>query len=56
MRCIWQKNLKKMVLKVVYPGLKSHPSHELYANMINPEYGFGGMMTLTLELWTKPMN
>lgn len=33
-------------LKTVYPGLKSHPSHALYKNMINPEYGFGGMMTL----------
>ncbi|MFY8010229.1 MAG: aminotransferase class I/II-fold pyridoxal phosphate-dependent enzyme [Flavobacterium sp.] len=33
-------------LKVVYPGLTSHPSHELYAKMINPEYGFGGMMTM----------
>lgn len=39
-------------LKVVYPGLKSHPSHEVYTNMINKEYGFGGMMTVdvgTLE-------
>ncbi len=33
-------------LKVVYPGLESHPSHRLYAGMINPEYGFGGMMTV----------
>ncbi len=33
-------------LKTVYPGLASHPSHELYKNMINPEYGFGGMMTI----------
>jgi methionine-gamma-lyase len=33
-------------LKVVYPGLGSHPSHKLYASMINPEYGFGGMMTV----------
>ena len=33
-------------LKVVYPGLKSHPSHTLYASMINEEYGFGGMMTV----------
>ncbi|WP_333879149.1 aminotransferase class I/II-fold pyridoxal phosphate-dependent enzyme [Flavobacterium sp.] len=33
-------------LKVVYPGLPSHPSYSLYANMINPEYGFGGMMTI----------
>ena len=39
-------------VKTVYPGLKSHPSHELYKSMINPEYGFGGMMTIdagTLE-------
>ena len=33
-------------LKTVYPGLKSHPSHELYRGMINPEYGFGGMLTI----------
>ncbi|PXY40526.1 cystathionine beta-lyase [Flavobacterium cheongpyeongense] len=33
-------------LKTVYPGLKSHPSHELYKTMINQEYGFGGMMTI----------
>ncbi|WP_396147653.1 aminotransferase class V-fold PLP-dependent enzyme [Flavobacterium sp.] len=33
-------------LKIVYPGLASHPSHQLYASMINPEYGFGGMMTV----------
>jgi methionine-gamma-lyase len=33
-------------LKTVYPGLKSHPSHELYKGMINPEYGFGGMLTI----------
>ncbi len=33
-------------LKTVYPGLPSHPSHELYKGMINPEYGFGGMLTI----------
>jgi methionine-gamma-lyase len=33
-------------LKTVYPGLESHPSHKLYSSMINPEYGFGGMMTI----------
>jgi methionine-gamma-lyase len=40
-------------LKVVYPGLKSHPSHTLYASMINPEYGFGGMMTLDVGTLDK---
>ncbi|WP_426092670.1 aminotransferase class V-fold PLP-dependent enzyme [Flavobacterium sp. DSR3-2] len=46
------ERFEKEGLKTVYPGLKSHPSHELYATMIDPEYGFGGMMTLdvgTLE-------
>lgn len=33
-------------LKVVYPGLASHSGHELYQEMYNKEYGFGGMMTL----------
>lgn len=40
-------------LKTVYPGLKSHPSHELYKSMINPEYGFGGMMTLDVGTLAK---
>jgi methionine-gamma-lyase len=33
-------------IKVVYPGLKSHPSHEIFKKMMNLEYGFGGMMTI----------
>ena len=33
-------------LKTVYPGLTSHPSHELFKSMMNTEYGFGGMLTL----------
>lgn len=33
-------------LKTVYPGLASHPSHELFTSMMNPEYGYGGMLTI----------
>ncbi len=33
-------------LKTVYPGLTSHPSHELFKSMMNEEYGFGGMLTI----------
>ncbi len=33
-------------LKTVYPGLTSHPSHELFKTMMNEEYGFGGMLTI----------
>ena len=35
-----------MGLRVLYPGLESHPQHELFADMGNPEFGFGGMLTL----------
>lgn len=30
---------------VHYPGLGTHPQHELLARLINPGYGWGGMMT-----------
>ncbi|SFD35731.1 aminotransferase class I/II-fold pyridoxal phosphate-dependent enzyme [Algibacter pectinivorans] len=33
-------------LKTVYPGLKSHPSHDLFKRMMNEAYGFGGMLTI----------
>lgn len=33
-------------LKTVYPGLKSHPSYELFKSMMNLQYGFGGMLTI----------
>ena len=40
------KQFEKDGLKVVYPGLESHPGHELMKKQMNPEYGFGGMLTL----------
>ena len=33
-------------IKTVYPGLKSHPSHEIFTAMMNVEYGYGGMLTI----------
>jgi hypothetical protein len=45
-RIVMVENFEKDGLKTVYPGLKSHPSHEVFAKMMNIEYGFGGMMTL----------
>ena len=33
-------------LKTVYPGLQSHPSHDLFKSMMNEEYGYGGMLTV----------
>jgi len=47
------ERFEKDGIKTVYPGLKSHPSHEIYKNMINPEYGFGGMMTIDVGTLDK---
>ena len=33
-------------LKTVYPGLASHPSHDLFKSMMNAKYGYGGMLTI----------
>ncbi|KPM33601.1 Cystathionine beta-lyase [Croceitalea dokdonensis DOKDO 023] len=33
-------------LKVVYPGLTSHPSHHIFQKQMDTNYGFGGLMTL----------
>lgn len=40
-------------LKTVYPGLASHPSHELFKSMMNEKYGFGGMMTVDVGSLNK---
>lgn len=47
------EKFEKEGLKTVYPGLKSHPSHDLYKNMINQEYGFGGMLTIDVGSLAK---
>ncbi len=47
------QEFEKDGLKVVYPGLASHPSHAIYNSMINQEYGFGGMMTLDVGTLSK---
>lgn len=46
------EKLKERGIKISYPGLKSHPQHELHKKLMNTEFGFGGMMALdfgTLE-------
>ncbi|SNR44062.1 methionine-gamma-lyase [Lutibacter agarilyticus] len=40
-------------LKVVYPGLESHPGHKLFKALYNKEYGFGGIMTIDVGSLAK---
>jgi methionine-gamma-lyase len=43
------KKLESLGLKVIYPGLESHPNHELMKSIMNPDYGFSGMLTLDVK-------
>lgn len=40
------EKFEKDGLRTVYPGLPSHKDHELFKKIMNPEYGFGGMLTI----------
>ncbi len=45
--------LEEIGAPVVYPGLESHPGHELLAGMLNKGYGFGGMLTIDCKTKEK---
>ncbi len=40
------KKFEEANVKVVYPGLPSHPHHELMKEIMNAEFGFGGMIAI----------
>ena len=42
-------------LRVVYPGLPSHPGHALFKQQMVAEYGFGGILTLDAGSLDKAM-
>jgi len=42
------KGLAEAGLKVSYPGLESHPQHQLHQQLMNAEFGFGGMLAIDL--------
>ncbi|XVE58154.1 hypothetical protein DITRI_Ditri04bG0147500 [Diplodiscus trichospermus] len=41
--------MKKLGLRVIYPGLEDHPQHQLLKSMANKEYGFGGLLCVDME-------
>lgn len=41
--------MKKLGLKVIYPGLEDHPQHELLKSMANKDYGFGALLCVDME-------
>jgi len=42
------KGLAEAGLKVSYPGLESHPQHQLHQQLMNAEFGYGGMLAIDL--------
>lgn len=40
------QKFESLGLKTVYPGLASHPSHQVFKAQMNAEFGFGGMLTV----------
>ncbi|XP_010251592.1 PREDICTED: methionine gamma-lyase [Nelumbo nucifera] len=49
----YAKRMKKLGLKVIYPGLEEHPQHSLLKSMANSEYGFGGILCVDMETEEK---
>lgn len=40
---------KELGLKFVYPGLPEHPQHQLMNEMMNKDFGFGGLIAIDLD-------
>ena len=47
------ERLEKMGIQITYPGLKSHPQHELITSMINEGYGYSGLITIDCKTTQK---
>ena len=43
------EKFKESGLRVIYPGLPSHPQHDLMKQLMHPDYGFGGMIAIDLK-------
>ncbi len=43
------EKFKDIGLKYVYPGCVSHPDYELFKDMMNEGFGFGGMIAIDVE-------
>src|SRR4030042_1531186 len=43
------ERVREYGLHIMYPGLPEHPGHELLTRMMNPNFGFGGMIAIDME-------
>ena len=47
------KKFEQLGMRVVYPGLTSHPGHQLMKKQYVPSFGFGGILTLDVGTLDK---
>lgn len=45
---VFSERLHEIGVRVTYPGLSSHPDHELFSRIANPGFGHGGILTVDL--------
>ncbi len=45
----FSERLQQRGITTIYPGLPSHPQHELISRLANPGYGYGGIFCVDLE-------
>jgi methionine-gamma-lyase len=43
------RHLEKFGVSVYYPGLQSHPQHTLMKEIMNEDFGYGGMLAMDIE-------
>ena len=42
------KRMQELGMRVIYPGLETHPDHDLMNRIMNHEFGYGGILTIDL--------
>lgn len=43
------KKFKEIGLKANYPGMEEHQDHQIFKSIMEPEFGFGGMISIDME-------
>ncbi|MBN1339883.1 MAG: aminotransferase class I/II-fold pyridoxal phosphate-dependent enzyme [Bacteroidales bacterium] len=43
------RHLREAGVPVIYPGLEEHPGFETLKKMMNPDFGFGGMLAIDMK-------
>jgi len=46
---LFSERLADRGLDVIYPGLTTHPQHELLKSLAHPDFGYGGLLSLDLQ-------